>query len=79
MSDSIGEIPLRIFEEAARQVGKVVPPEAASHFLAAQRELVLGITALIEHGSRPASTATRGRRAPSGGSRARRPRRVPVD
>ncbi|MGP8161923.1 MAG: hypothetical protein ACLQGJ_12020 [Candidatus Dormibacteria bacterium] len=79
MSDSIGGIPLRILEEAARQLEKVVPPEATSHFLAAQREMVLGITALIEHGNRPASGASRGSRAPAAGSRARRPRRVPVD
>lgn len=80
MSDSIGAIPLRIIEEAARQLDRLLPPEATSHFLNAQRELVLGITALIEHGGRPArSTSSRRRRTPAATSRARRPRRVIVD
>jgi hypothetical protein len=78
MGDSIGGIPVRLFEEAARRLGQVVPPEATSHFIAAQREVVLGITALIEHGSRPASTPSRGRRS-TATPRPRRPRRVPVD
>ena len=80
MGDSIGGIPVRLFEEATRRLGRVVPPEAASHFIAAQREVVLGITALIEHASRPpASTPSRGRRAPTTTPRTRRPLRVPVD
>jgi len=80
MGDSIGGIPARLLEEAARRLGQVVPPEATKHFIAAQREVVLGITALIEHGSRPpASSPSRGRRTPTTAPRTRRPRRVPVD
>jgi hypothetical protein len=56
-----------------------VPPEAVSHFLNAQREVVLGITALLEHGNPPASTSSRGRRVPTTQVRSRRPRRVIVD
>jgi hypothetical protein len=79
MSDSPNPIPLWLLEEAGRQLGKLVPPEAVSHFLNAQREVVLGITALLENGKPPASTASRGRRVPSPTVRSRRPRRVIVD
>jgi hypothetical protein len=72
-------IPLWLLEEAGRQLGKLVPPEAVSHFLNAQREVVLGITALLEHGNPPASTSSRGRRVPTTQVRSRRPRRVIVD
>jgi hypothetical protein len=79
MSDSPNPIPLWVLEEAGRQLGKLVPPEAVSHFLNAQREVVLGITALLEHGNPPASTRAGGRRAPTTQVRSRRPRRVIVD
>ena len=79
MSDSPSPIPLWVLEEAGRQLGKLVPPEAVSHFLNAQREVVLGITALLAHGNPPASTSSRGRRAPTTQVRSRRPRRVIVD
>ena len=79
MSDSPNPIPLWVLEEAGRQLGKLVPPEAVSHFLNAKREVVLGITALLEHGTQPASTGSRGRRAPTTQVRSRRPRRVIVD
>jgi len=79
MADSIGDIPLRLFEEAARQLNKVVPPEATAHFLNAQRELVLGLTALIETHNQAAATPSGTRRSPATPARPRRPRRVPVD
>jgi hypothetical protein len=79
MSDSPNPLPLWLLEEAGRQLGKLVPPEAVSHFLNAQREVVLGITALLEHGNPPASTSSRGRRVPTTQVRSRRPRRVIVD
>ncbi|MGO8686377.1 MAG: hypothetical protein ACLQT7_04210 [Candidatus Dormibacteria bacterium] len=79
MAESIGGIPLRFFEEAARQLGKVVPPDAATHFLNAQREVVLGLTALLEARNQAPATPGRRRRAPAAAPRARRPRRVPVD
>jgi len=78
MADSIGGIPLRLLEEAARQLNKVVPPEATAHFLNAQREVVLGVTALIETHNQ-AATPSRGRRSAAPSARPRRPRRVPVD
>ena len=78
MSDSIGEIPLRLIEEAAERLGKLMPPETITHFLNAQREVVLGVTALIEHNSHPTTSTSRKRRT-AAASRARRPRRVPVD
>jgi hypothetical protein len=79
MADSIGGIPLRLIEEAARQFSRVVPPEAAAHFLNAQREVVLGLTALLETHNQTAASPSRGRRSAASPSRPRRPRRVPVD
>jgi hypothetical protein len=79
MSDSPNVIPLWLLEEAASRLSKLVPPEAVSHFLNAQREVVLGITALLEQGKPPASSSSRGRRTPSTTVRSRRPRRVIVD
>ncbi|MGD1052341.1 MAG: hypothetical protein ABR950_00785 [Candidatus Dormibacteria bacterium] len=81
MSDSSpNPIPLWLLEEAGRQLGKLVPPEAVSHFLNAQREVVLGITALLEKGNPPPpSTPSRGRRVTTPQVRSRRPRRVIVD
>jgi hypothetical protein len=78
MTDSIGGIPLRFFEDAARQLGKVVPPDAATHFLNAQREVVLGLTALLEARNQASASPAR-RRAPATAPRTRRPRRVPID
>ena len=79
MSDSPNVIPLWLLEEAASRLSKLVPPEAVSHFLNAQREVVLGITALLENGKPPASATSRGRRVPTTQVRSRRPRRVIVD
>jgi hypothetical protein len=79
MSDSPNPIPLWFLEEAGRRLVKLVPPEAVSHFLNAQREVVLGITAMLEHGNPPARATSRGRRAPTTQVRSRRPRRVIVD
>ena len=72
-------IPLWLLEEASRRLSRLVPPEAVSHFLNAQREVVLGITALLEQGNPPASSSSRGRRTPTTQVRSRRPRRVTVD
>ena len=79
MSDSGGPIPLRVLEEAARRLGQLVPAEATSHFLKAQRELLLGVAALVEHNSRPAKPAPGGRRTSGAGTRTKRPRRVSID
>jgi hypothetical protein len=79
MADSIGGIPLRLFEEAARQFNKVVPPEATTHFINAQREVVLGLTALLETRNEAPPSRSGRRRSPATPARSRRPRRVPVD
>jgi hypothetical protein len=79
MSDSPNPIPLWLLEEAGRRLAKLVPPEAVSHFINAQREVVLGITALLESDTPPATTSSRGRRVPTTRVRSRRPRRVIVD
>ncbi|MGA8016618.1 MAG: hypothetical protein WCB85_11945 [Candidatus Dormiibacterota bacterium] len=81
MSDSDGPIPLRLLEEVVHRLGSLVPAEAATHFFKAQKELVLGVTALIEHNARQVSPAPkRGRRASSTSTtRTRRPRRVTID
>jgi hypothetical protein len=79
MAESIGGIPLRLIEEAARQFNRVVPPEATAHFLNAQRELVLGVTALLETHNQTAPSPSRRRRSAASPARPRRPRRVPVD
>jgi hypothetical protein len=79
MMDSTGLNPLRLIEEVSRRLADLVPPEATTHFLRAQKELVLGLTAIIEHRSRPATPAPRaGRRPAAATSRTRRPRRVSV-
>jgi hypothetical protein len=80
MSDSDGPIPLRLLEDVARRIAGLVPAEAATHFVKAQRELMLGITVLVEHSSRSGAAASRGgRRSSASTRRARRPRRVTID
>ena len=72
--------PIRMMEEATRRLNALVPPAATTHFINAQKELVLGFTALVEHASRrqpPPGPATRRRSSPT--TRPRRPRRVSVD
>jgi len=78
MDDSTSPV-ARLVEEAVRRLGQLVPPDAATHFINAQREMVLGVTALIERASQPAGEAPRRRRSPATAARARRPRRVSVD
>ena len=78
MSDDSSSIPFRMLEEAAHLIGEVVPPEAQRHFLNAQRELILGITAVIEHNGQRATSTPRQRRTPARSARASRPRRVAV-
>jgi len=78
MTESSGPIPARILEELSRRVGELVPPEAAAHLMRAQRELVLALTALVQHNTRKGGrTTASGRR--SSASRTRRPRHVTID
>ena len=78
MSDESGSAAFRILEEAARLVGEVVPADAQRHFLNAQRELILGVTALIEHNSQQATRTPARRRTAARSAKASRPRRVAV-
>lgn len=80
MSDSDGPIPLRLLEEVVHRISSLVPAEATTHFLKAQKELVLGVTALIEHNARQVGPAPRGgQRSSATTKRTRRPRRVTID
>jgi hypothetical protein len=78
MSEESGSMAFRLLEEAAHLVGEVIPPEAQRHFLIAQRELILGITAVIEHKSQRAAPTSAKRRAPARSAKTTRPRRVAV-
>ncbi len=76
--DSSAYNPLRVLEEVTRRLGDLVPEDAATHFINAQKEMVLGLTALIEHRAGQQRPASRGGRRAGGTARARRPRRVHV-
>lgn len=78
MDDSTSPM-ARLVEDAVRRLGQLVPPDAATHFINAQREVVLGVTALIQHSSPPAHETPQRRRSSAAAARARRPRRVSVD
>jgi len=86
MMDSPGLDFRRMIEEASRRLNELVPPDVSTHLLRAQKELVLALTAMIEHGgqgSAPAPRGSRGRATSRSGSRSgartRRPRPVTVD
>jgi len=82
-----GQPSVRILEDALRlaagAINDVVPPDAQMHFLAAQRELLLGVAAVIEHNtqrSAPAPGRTgRGKRSKGRAPVSNRPSRVPLD
>ncbi|MGD0832865.1 MAG: hypothetical protein ABSA40_00380 [Candidatus Dormibacteria bacterium] len=78
MSDESGSMAFRLLAEAAHLVGEVIPPEAQRHFLNAQRELILGLTAVIEHNGQRASRTPAKRRTPARSAKTTRPRRVAV-
>jgi hypothetical protein len=76
--------PIRLIEETYHLISasfkEVVPPEAQLHFLNAQRELLLGIAAVIEHNSQRRIGAPRRTKARSGATRKpRRPAKVELD
>jgi hypothetical protein len=72
--------PFHLVEEAARRITGLVPPEATKHFLNAEKELLLGVAALVERNSAPSRGAgSRGGKRSGTASRARRPRRVVID
>lgn len=77
--DSSAYNPLRVLEEAARRLAELVPEEATAHFINAQKEMVLGVTALIQHrAGQPRPAPRGGRRGSAGSARPRRPRHVNV-
>jgi hypothetical protein len=78
MSDESGSMAFRMLEEAAHLIGEGVPPDAQRHFINAQRELILGITALIEHNGERVTRTPAQRRTAKRSARASRPRRVAV-
>lgn len=73
----------RLLEDASRLVGtslsEFVPPDAQLHLLAAQRELLLAVAAIIEHNRH--RTVRSPRRRPPGKRtrRTRRPTRVELE
>jgi len=73
---SSGGVPPNLLEDAIRAIGgalsDVVPPEAQSHLIAAQRELLLAFAVIIEHNTSRATGRARTRSA-------RRPSRVELD
>jgi hypothetical protein len=80
MSEGAFPLPTRIFEEAGHILAEIVPPEAQTHLLNAQRELLLAVALTIEHNStrrvsKPRTTKARQTKKPAG----RRPSRVPLD
>lgn len=78
MSDSPN--PFHLVEEVTRRITGLVPAEATKHFLNAEKELLLGMAALLERNGRQASrTRTRAARSAAGTSRGRRPRHVAID
>ena len=81
MSDACRACPARLMEEASRLVGTslgdIVPPQAQTHLLNAQRELLLAVAVTIEHNT---SRRAPHRAATGHGGRTRRaPSRVQLD
>jgi hypothetical protein len=78
MSD--GPNPFHLVEEVTRRITALVPPEATKHFLNAEKELLLGVAALVErNGRQEGRGGERGGRRSGAASRSRRPRRVVID
>ena len=72
--------PLRLIEEVTRRISGLVPPEATKHFLNAEKEMLLGVAALLDRNGRQDGRATAsGRRRSPAASRGRRPRHVVID
>ena len=78
--------PARLLEETSRLVGaslnEIVPPQAQTHLLNAQRELLLALAVTIEHNTSRAARSPRGARRTSGAGAKKstnRPKRVELD
>ena len=81
MTDNAFLLPGRILEEAGHVFSEIVPPEAQTHLLNAQRELLLAVALTIEHNSTRRVTKPRTTRAKQQRSKpaAKRPSRVKLD
>ncbi len=72
--------PFHLVEEVTRRITGLVPPDATKHFLNAEKEVLLGIAALVERNGRQSSRASSGGgRRGAGAARSRRPRHVDID
>jgi len=75
--------PARVMEEASHLLGTslsdVVPPQAQTHLLNAQRELLLALAVTIEHHTSRASGQGRRRGSTGAKSTTKRPRKVELD
>ena len=81
MTDGAFLLPARIVEEASHLLSEIVPPEAQTHLLNAQRELLLAVAITIEHnaGRRPNRPRTTPRRQTKAKSASKRPSRVELE
>jgi hypothetical protein len=74
-------LPSRLVEEAGHLFSEIVPPEAQTHLLNAQRELLLAAAIIVEHNATRRPTRPRGARSRSAkrATRSKRPSRVELD
>lgn len=82
MNDATFLLPGRLLEEAGHILSEIVPPEAQTHLLNAQRELLLAVAITIEHNASRRVTKPRATPKRSGAARkrqSRRPSRVELD
>ena len=83
MSEPFHVSPARVMEEAAHLLGTsfsdIVPPQAQTHLLNAQRELLLALAVTIEHHTSRASGQRRRRSGTAAKSATKRPRKGELD
>jgi hypothetical protein len=81
VTDGAFPLPGRIVEEAGHLFSEIVPPEAQTHLLNAQRELLLAVAITIEHNAsrRPTSPRAKPRRRARTKPAERRPSRVELE
>ena len=82
MTDGAFLTPARIVEEAGHLLSEIVPPQAQTHLLNAQRELLLAVAITVEHNAsrRPTRPRTAAKRRTKQASAApRRPSRVELE
>jgi len=80
VTDAAFLLPGRIIEEASHLFTEIIPPEAQTHLLNAQRELLLAVAITIEHNASRRVTSPRATPERRPRARARkRPSRVELD